>query len=120
MGLKYRRRRDDLSGGDHVDQGRGLNRIKLDLLRFELPNQFLAFGLNDGADHLVACLPNTNTHLSLELRVQQPFEIFRHYLFGHKFFVVGKADIGFSGQCPVYKPLPGRLLALFWVSIEIR
>src|SRR4029077_7358765 len=120
MGLKYRRRRDDLSCGDVVDERRGLNRIKLYFLPFELFNRLFAFGLNHSADDFITCLTDADAHSPLKLWVKKAVEILGDSVFGYKRRVVSKTNIGFPCQRPINESLPCWLLAVFWVRIEIR
>ena len=120
VGLKYRRRRDDLSRGDVVDERRGLDRIKLYFLPFELFNRLFAFGLNHSADDFITCLTDADAHSPLKLWVKKALEILGDSVFGYKRRVVSKPDIGFPCQRPINESLPCWLLAVFWVRIEIR
>src|SRR5215831_4399755 len=96
MGLKYRRRRDNLSYGDVVDQRRGLDGIKLYFLPLELSNRLFALGLNHRADNFIARLTDADAHFPFELRMKKTIEILRHHLFRYERRVVSKSDIGFS------------------------
>src|SRR5262245_38470876 len=96
MGLKYRRRRDNLSCGDVVNQRRGLDRIKLYLLPFELSNRLFAFSLNHRADDFITRLTDADAHFPLKLRMKKTVEILRDYVLRYERRVVSESDIGFS------------------------
>src|SRR4029434_10775170 len=96
MGLKYRRRCDDLSCSDVIDQRRRLDRIKLYFLPFELSNRLFAFGLDHSADDFITRLTDADAHLTLELRMKKTIEILRDHVFWYERVVVGKSDIRFS------------------------
>src|SRR4029077_15852598 len=118
--LKDRRRRDDLSRGDVVNERRGLDRIKLYFLPFELSNCLLAFGLKHRSDDLVTSLTDADAHFPLKLRVKETVEILRDRLFGHKRRVVSKAYIRLSGEGPINEAFVGPLLAVFRIFVQIR
>src|SRR5215475_15195999 len=121
MGLKDRRRRDDLSGGDVVDECWGLDRIKLYFLPFKLSHRLLAFGLKHGSDDLITSLPDADAHFPFKLRVKKAVEIFRDRLLGHKRRVVSKTNIRFSGESPINEAFVGRpLLSVFRIFVQIR
>src|SRR4249919_2260003 len=119
MGLKYGRRRDDLSRSDVVDERWGLDRIKLYFLPFELFNRLFAFGLNHSADDFITRLTDADAYFPLELRMKKTVEILRDSVFGYERRVVSKANIGFPCQRPINESLPCWLLAIFRVRIEI-
>src|ERR1700752_1351195 len=112
MGLKDRRRRDDLSSGDVINERRSLDRIKLYFLPFELSDRLLAFGLKHGSNDFVTSLPDADAHFPFKLRVKKAVEIFRHRLLGQKRRVVSKANIRLSGEGPINETLTGSFLSV--------